>query len=261
MSPRIIIFSNQKGGVGKTTLTRELGIYVAGRGHRLLLADCDPQGNLTKSLLAEETSGGLYEALEGKEVEPKQIGPELSLLSGDFRLSLLEKRLIGEIDAYSRLKEILSRPTFQDYEFIFLDTPPSLGVLTVNALTAADHLLIPMNPSLYSMQGTNDLLATIAKVKKSLNPSLSLLGVIINGFDSIPVITRQIRQEIQQAFGPKVFATVLSKSIKLEESIALKQGVIYHRKLDRSRARDEVCALGKELLSRLDGQKEVSHGA
>ena len=261
MSPRIIIFSNQKGGVGKTTLTRELGIYVADRGHRLLLADCDPQGNLTKSLLAEETSGGLYEALEGKEVEPKQIGPELSLLSGDFRLSLLEKRLIGEIDAYSRLKEILSRPTFQDYEFIFLDTPPSLGVLTVNALTAADHLLIPMNPSLYSMQGTNDLLATIAKVKKSLNPSLSLLGVIINGFDSIPVITRQIRQEIQQAFGPKVFATVLSKSIKLEESIALKQGVIYHRKLDRSRARDEVCALGKELLSRLDGQKEVSHGA
>ncbi len=261
MSPRIIIFSNQKGGVGKTTLTRELGIYVAGRGHRLLFADCDPQGNLTKSLLAEETSGGLYEALEGQEVEPKQIGPELFLLSGDFRLSLLEKRLIGEIDAYSRLKEILSRPTFQDYELIFLDTPPSLGVLTVNALTAADHLLIPMNPSLYSMQGTNDLLATIAKVKKSLNPSLSLLGVIINGFDSIPVITRQIRQEIQQAFGPKVFATVLSKSIKLEESIALKQGVIYHRKLDRSRAKDEVCALGKELLGRLDGQKEVSHGA
>ncbi len=259
MSPRIIILSNQKGGVGKTTLTRELGIYVAGRGHRLLLADCDPQGNLTKSLLAEETSGGLYEALEGKEVEPKQIGPELSLLSGDFRLSLLEKRLIGEIDAYSRLKEILSRPTFQDYEFIFLDTPPSLGVLTVNALSAADHLLIPMNPSLYSMQGTNDLLATIAKVKKSLNPSLSLLGVIINGFESLPVITREIREEIQQAFGPKVFATVLSKSIKLEESIALKQGVIYHRKLDRSRAKDEVCALGKELLGRLDGQKEAAH--
>ena len=261
MSPRIIIFSNQKGGVGKTTLCRELGIYVAGRGHRLLLADCDPQGNLTKSLVVEEASGGLYEALEGQEVEPKQIGPSLSLLSGDFRLSLLEKRLIGEIDAYSRLKELLLRPAFQAYELIFLDTPPSLGVLTVNALTAADSLVIPMNPSLYSMQGTNDLLATIAKVKKSLNPSLSLLGVIINSFDSIPVITRQIREEIQQAFGRKVFATVLSKSIKPEESIALKQGVIYHRKLDRSRARDEVCALGKELLGRLDGQKEVSHGA
>ena len=130
----------------------------------------------------------------------------------------------------------------------------------MNALTAANHLVIPMNPSLYSMQGTNDLLATIAKVKKSLNPSLSLLGVIINGFESLPVITRQIGEEIRQAFGQKVFATVLSKSIKLEESIALKQGVIYHRKLDRSRARDEVCALGEELLGRLDGQKEVSHG-
>ena len=263
MAPLTIIFSNQKGGVGKTTVTRELGIYLAGLGYKMLLVDSDPQGNLTKSLI-EEAPGGLYEALEGDGVKPKELGPSLSILAGDFRLSLLEKRLIGEIDAYSRLKDLFSRPQFQGYDFIFLDTPPSLGVLTVNALTASDYLVIPMRPSLYSMQGTNDLLATIAKVKKTLNPHLKLLGVIINGFDSIPVITRQIREEIREAFGSKVFPTVLSKSIKLEESIATKTGVIYHGKLDKSRARAEVTALGDELLARLGlpvpAREEVRHG-
>jgi chromosome partitioning protein len=264
MSPEVIIFSNQKGGVGKTTLCRELGIYISSLGHRVLLVDCDPQGNLTKSL-AEEIPAGLYEALEGDGVKPVGLGPSLSILAGDFRLSLLEKRLVAEIDAYTRLKDLLARSTFQHYDYIFLDTPPSLGVLTVNALTAADNLVIPMNPSLYSMQGTNDLMATIAKVKKTLNPSLTLLGVIINSFDSIPVITRQIGNEIREAFGSKVFSTVLSKSIKLEESIALKRGVIHHTRLNKSRAKEEVCALGDELLARLGlpvpAQEEVSHGS
>ncbi|MBA7591218.1 Chromosome partitioning protein ParA [subsurface metagenome] len=262
MAPIRIIFSNQKGGVGKTTLCRELGIYISSLGHQILLVDCDPQGNLTKSLV-EETPTGLYEALEGDGIKPVGLGPSLSILAGDFRLSLLEKRLVAEIDCYSRLKDLFLRPQFQEYEYIFLDTPPSLGVLTVNALTAADHLLIPMNPSLYSMQGTNDLMATIAKVKKTLNPALTLLGVIINSFDSIPVITRQIKQEIKESFGDKVFHTALSKSIKLEESIASKTGVIFHKRLDKSRARLEVCALGDELLSRLDGRavREVSHGS
>ena len=261
MSPEVIIFSNQKGGVGKTTLTRELGIYLSSLGYKVLLVDSDPQGNLSRSL-TEEAPAGLYEAMEGDGVKPVELGPKLFLLASDFRLSLLEKRLIGEIDAYSRLKELFSRPHFQKYNFIFLDTPPSLGVLTVNALTAADHLVIPMNPSLYSMQGTNDLMATIAKVKKTLNPSLTLLGVIINSFDSIPVITRQIREEIRESFGNKVFGTVLSKSIKLEESIALKCGVIHHNKLDKSRAKQEVCALGDELLSRLNGMgsREAAYG-
>ena len=261
MSRKVIIFSNQKGGVGKTTLTRELGIYISSLGLKVLLADCDPQGNLTKSLTEETPKGCLYKALEGESAEPKQVGPCLSLLSGDFRLSLLEKRLIGEIDGYSRLKELLSRPTFNNYNYIFLDTPPSLGVLTINAFTAAHHLVIPMRPSLYSMQGTNDLMATMAKVKKTLNPELSLLGVIINSYDSIPVITRQITEEIRESFGSKVFKTALSKSIKLEEAIALKKGVIHHNKLDKSRAKQEVCALGDELLARLNGQnREAGYG-
>jgi chromosome partitioning protein len=248
---RAVIFSNQKGGVGKTTLTRELGIYLASCGRKILLVDCDPQGNLTKSLF-DGTEIGLYEALTGGELRLQPIDENLSLLAGDFRLALLEKSLIGEIDAYTRLRTLLANPELGGFEFVLLDTPPSLGVLTVNALTAAAHLVIPMNPSFYSMQGTNDLMKTVSKVRENLNPDLSLAGVIINAFDSVPTITRQIRSEIEGAFGEKVFATVLSKSIKLEEAIALRKGVIQHAKSSPSRVVSEVKALGDELLSRLE---------
>jgi chromosome partitioning protein len=260
MSPRIVILSNQKGGVGKTTLTRELGIYLSSLAHRVLLVDCDPQGNLTKSIL-EGTDGGLYDALTSDGLLPLAVDEKLSLFAGDFRLALLEKSLIGEIDAYSRLRALLSDSALGEFDFIFLDTPPSLGVLTVNALTAAQHLVIPMNPSLYSMQGTNDLMRTVSKVRANLNPTLSFLGVIINAYDSVPVITRQIREEIERSFGDKVFGTVLSKSIRIEEAIASRQGVIHHKHLGASRAREEVRALGDELLRRLGAPvaPEVSH--
>ena len=246
----VVIFSNQKGGVGKTTLTRELGIYAAGSSRRILLVDCDPQGNLTKSLTDKE-SPGLYESfIEGK-VFLNQISENLSLFTGNYRLAALEKSLIGEIDCYTRLRDLLKGDQFSEFEHIFLDTPPSLGVLTVNALTASEHIVIPMNPSLYSMQGTNDLLVTINKVRRNLNPNLTLLGVIINAYDSRPVITRQIKDEIRGEFGGKVFATVLSRTIKIEESIAEKEGVIFHRRLDKSRIKEEITAIGDELLERL----------
>jgi chromosome partitioning protein len=250
---RKLIFSNQKGGVGKTTLTRELGIYVASLDKRVLLVDCDPQGNLTKSLVEGEQRGGLYEALIDGGLRPTAIDERLSLLAGDFRLALLEKSLIGEIDGYTRLRDLLANAVLSAFDFIFLDTPPSLGVLTVNALAAASDLVIPMNPSLYSMQGTNDLMKTVSKVRANLNPELSLLGVIINAFDCVPTITRQIRSEIEASFADKVFATVLSKSIKLEEAIASRKGVIHHTNLGASRAAAEVKALGDELLCRLGG--------
>jgi len=259
MSPRVVIFSNQKGGVGKTTLTRELGIYVASRGQRVLLVDCDPQGNLTKSLV-DGAGGGLYEALTNGGLQAQAINEKLSLLAGDFRLALLEKALLGEIDAYSRLKVLLGKEELGSFDYIFLDTPPSLGVLTVNGLAAASALVVPMNPSLYSMQGTNDLMRTVSKVRSNLNPALRLLGVILNAYDSVPTITRQIRGEIEAAFGEKLFATVLSKSIKLEEAIATRRGVIYHGQLGASRAGEEVKALGEELRRRLQAHGEAGHG-
>ena len=260
MSQKKIVFSNQKGGVGKTTLTRELGIYLSSTGKRVLAIDLDPQANLTRSLTDEEFTG-CHEALSGLRFEIAAIKPTpfgggehsepgaLSLLSGDIKMAMLEKSLIAEIDAYTRLKELLEHESFSSFEYILIDSPPSLGVLTVNALTAAEYLIIPMNPSMYSMQGTNDLMATVQKVKKSLNSGLKLLGVIINAFDGVPVITRQIKEEIRNSFKDKVFSSVLSKSIKIEEAIASRSGVIT---LQKGKVKDEIIRIGEELLNRLD---------
>ena len=252
--PKKVVFFNQKGGVGKTTTCRDIGIWVARQGYSLLFADGDSQGNLTKSLF--EISGpvpGLYEAIEGGVVNLIDIDDSISLLAGDFRLSNLEKSLIGEIDSYTRLKDLLASEIFSRFDFVFIDCPPSLGVLSINALAAADHLVIPMRPSLYSMQGTNDLMAAIMKVRKTLNPNLNLLGVIINGFDSLPVITRQIRAEIEASFGDKVFQTALSETIRFEEAIAAKKGIVDLKRFEHSKAREELSRIGSELLLRLGG--------
>jgi chromosome partitioning protein len=265
MKPDVVIFSNQKGGVGKTTLCRELGVYVSTCGLHVLLVDADPQGNLSKSLLPADPASiaGLYDAIDGGAIALQDLSDHLTILAGDFRLSTLEKSLVGEIDAFGRLRELFESAAFQKYDLIFVDTPPSLGVLTGNSLAAGDHILIPMRPSLYSMQGTNDLMKTIAKVKKTLNPALNLLGVVINGFDTVPVIVKEIRREIEESFGDKVFATVLSQTIKLEEAIAERTGVIHMKKLDKSRAKEEVERIGAELLARLGGTfetKEATNG-
>lgn len=256
-----IVFSNQKGGVGKTTTSLQLGHYLSttlkaslAECYKVLLIDVDPQGNLTKSL-TDNPGFGLYEALSGSDYEAEEIKPNLYLLSGDTKLALLEKSLIGELDAYRKLRELLEKEEFQAYDFILIDSPPSLGVLTINALTASDYLIIPMNPSLYSMQGTTDLIGTLSKVKKNLNPELSLLGVIINAFDNVPTISRQIRSEIEATFREKVFKTALSKSIKVEEAIASKSSIITSASLGNrklSKIAEELKAIGEELLNRLN---------
>lgn len=244
---QIIAVTNQKGGVGKTTLTRELGIYLSKTGCSVLLIDADPQANLSRSLI-DDASGGLYTALLSQRYSIYEITPALHLLSGSIDLASLEKQLIGELDAYTRLKDLLSAERFEGYEYMFIDCPPSLGVLTVNALTAATDFLVPMNPSVYSMQGTNDLMATVSKIRKNLNPTLNLLGVVINAFDSIPTITRQIRDEIEQGFQDKLFRTMLSKSIKIEEAIASRKGVV---DIPKAKAKQEVEQIGSELIERL----------
>jgi len=244
---RVISFSNQKGGVGKTTTSREIGLYLAFNGHKTLLIDADPQANLSASLTEEKVSG-LYEALKGDDYKLNEVKENLYLLSGSIKLSLLGKSLIGEIDGYTRLRELLKENIFADFEFIIIDTPPSLGVLTINALTASDHLIVPMSPALYSMQGTNDLMNTISQVRKNLNDKLNLLGVIINSFDKIPVITRQIKEEIESGFKEKVFKTYISKSIKIEELIAAQKGAVT---LKNGKIKEQFVNLGNEFLERI----------
>ena len=149
------------------------------------------------------------------------------------------------------MKDLLRELIFRDFEYVLIDSPPSMGVLTVNDLVAAEHMVIPMNPSLYSMQGTNDLMATVYKVRKNLNPELKLLGVIINSYDSIPVITRQIRDEIETSFGEKVLKTVLSMSIKIEEAIADRSGVI----AKNTKVGLQIRTIVEELIERVTGSE------
>lgn len=248
----VIIFPNQKGGCGKTTTTRELALFTATLDKKVCIIDSDPQGNLSKSLVSEDDiTTGLYEALDNRAYELMPVNGNLRLLAGDKRLAALEKSLIGEMDAFTRLKDLLADELFAGFDYIFIDSPPSLGILTGNGLVAATHFVIPMSPALYTLQGTNDLMDTVSKVRRNLNPDLKLLGVIINAYDSKPVITRQIAEEIRESFGDIVFATHLSKTIKIEEAIAQKIGVTELKRLDRSRAREEVAAIGNELLKRL----------
>jgi len=247
-----ISFANRKGGVGKTTLTRELGIYLSHTGRSVLLIDLDPQGNLTKSLPVKDTeNAAVYDAIEEEAVRPVKVfeGMDLFLLTSDVRLSNLEKTLVGELDGCVRLREALEREDFSGYEYILIDSPPSLGMLSVNALSACKYFVIPMNPAQYTLQGTNDLMATVKKIRKNFNPSLELLGVIVNSFERVPVITREIRQEIEESFGGMVFGEVLSRSVKVEEAISAKLGLV---QLEDCRVRSELERIGEEFILRAE---------
>jgi len=253
---KTIIFTNQKGGVGKTTLCRNIGWQLAANGYKVLLIDADGQGNLTKSFTDEETQG-LYDALTGSGIHFHEVRENLFLLSGGSKLSLLEKQLASEIDGYTRLSELIKTPDFEGFDLIFIDSPPSLGMLTANGLAASSYLVIPMNASLFSMQGTNDLMDTVGKVMKTFNPDLSLLGVVINTYDMIPVISRQIREEIIESFGEVMFKTVIHKSIKIEEAVALHCGVSDLTGTGTQKVRDEIEALSAELIVRLSMKEAV----
>lgn len=247
-----IIFTNQKGGVGKTTLTRELGLAFALSGCSVLLIDSDPQGNLTKSLTDSEGKG-LYEVFEGETVAPLVVRPGLTLLAGDARLAALEKRYLGDVDAYTKLAALFESRRY-DADLVLIDSPPSLGIMTLNGLAAADYFVIPLRPALYSLQGTNDLLTSVSKVRKSLNPSLELLGVVVNDYLPGPIISRQLRAEIAEGFGEKLFTTVLSRTVKVEEAIASRRGVVEEEASPKamSKIAGEVRLLAEEVKARLE---------
>ena len=262
---KVIAMCNQKGGVGKTTLTRELGCCLAHGGERVLLIDSDGQANLTKSFFESEPHLGLYEAiLEEGPINLCPVRENLRLLSGSIRLSLLERSLVGEIDGYLRLGRLLESREFiracspARPDLIIIDTPPSLGILTGNALAAADLLLIPISPAQYSLQGTSDLLETMEKMRKTLNPKLAPLGVIVNAYNAITLISRELVSELRRVFGELCFQEELGRSVRFEEAIAERKGLVDLEGAHWTRSRKEVMALGEALMSRLKARERVA---
>ena len=219
----IVAIANQKGGVGKTTTAINLAAALALRGKSTLLIDLDPQGNSTLSFI-DRHDAIVDPACPMSDVIMPSSQEHLSVAPARIALAKLESRLVGEIDAHFRLKDRLSSLN-KEFPNIVIDCPPTLGLLTVNALVAATHLLIPIQASYFALEGTDDLLETIEKVRGRANPNLRILGVLITMMDKRTSIARDIKRQIRKVFGQKVFRTVISKNVRLEESPAYRESI------------------------------------
>ena len=218
---RIIVVANQKGGVGKTTTANALACGLIGRGFKTLAVDCDPQGNLSYAMRADDQQEGLYEVMKGKAApaEAIQRTEQGDIIPGSLLLAGADLEFTDTGREYL-LREILG-PFGNIYDYIIIDSPPTLGILTINALAAGDDVIIPMGADIFSLQGLSQLYNAISKVRKFCNPSLDIAGLLITRYNARTILSRDLREVIEEKavqIGAHVYRAVIRESIAVKEA-------------------------------------------
>ncbi len=262
---RVVAIVNQKGGVGKTTTAVSLSAALAIAEQRTLLVDLDPQANSTRALGFPEDAErrSIYDALGG-EAGAQEIRltveslPHLTLYPSDRNLIGAEVELVDAGEREYRLKSFLD-PIRGEYEHIFIDCPPSLGLLTVNALTAADAVLIPVQCEYLALEGISQLTDTLERVRMALNPALAIDGILMTMYDERTNLSKQVVEEVRGVFGPQVFETVIPRNVRLGEAPSHGKAIFLYD--IRSRGAEAYLNLAKEFLEHDDHAKGVGERA